>query len=462
MSRPNILFVFTDQQRYSALGCSGNPVVQTPHIDAMAQRGVIGDSCISNHPLCSPYRAILLTGRYGFGNGVLDNEYALFPDQPTVARALGAAGYHTGYIGKMHLGDGPYPADKRHGFDYVATYNHQGDFYGAHYWENEKGPIPFPDWEPTGEADLATRFLHDHAHSHQDSPFCLFVGWQPPHWPYDRFPEQHDRYRPEDVDLPENVPEQMAAFARREIAQYYGNVTALDEQMGRLLATLDELGIAEETLVCFSSDHGDHLSSHGYGKPFDRWMHPSFRASKATPYEESVHVPLVMRGPGIEPGRRTDAMITAVDLMPTLLGFAGVAVPEGTHGQDLSAVVRGERESQTDAAYLMNMGPGWPYRGDWVGMWRGVRTARYTYARWHEDEYGPMLFDREQDPAEMRNLVSVPEYGSVVTEMEQRLQRFMRESGDPFETGPRDPKTGILQIGQSFANERWNTPPANW
>ena len=256
----------------------------------------------------------------------------------------------------------------------------------------------------------------------------------------------------------------MADFARREIADYYGCCTGLDAQMGRLLDALSRLELADDTIVCYSSDHGDHLSSHGYGKPADLWMHPSMRASKATPYDESAHIPFVIRWPGVtRPGSRSPAFMGAIDLVPSLLGACGVPLPDGLQGIDISRVWRGasapddtERTpGANDSVYLMNMGNGWPNRLAWVGRWRGVRTERYTYARWFDHERGPWLFDRREDPLETHNIFGAREARPVVEEMEARLHRWMEATGDPFDYGRRGPR-GFIDVGQRWADpEQW-------
>ena len=457
----NILFVFSDQQRYSALGANGNQVVQTPNLDGMAAEGMVCDNMFSNHPLCSPFRAILLTGRYGWQNGVIDNEYEPFRDIPTLPGVLGSAGYHTGHIGIWHLGVGPYPAEDRYGLDYMGVVDGiGGNYFNQRYFENEQGPTRQDGWCPVVETDFAIRFLEKHKAEREDDPFALFVSWRPPHWAYTQYPDEYGLYDPADVDLPGNVPAQMADFARGEIADYYGCCTGLDAQMGRLLDALDRLGLADDTIVCYSSDHGDHLSSHGYGKPKDSWMHPSMRASKATPYEESAHIPFLVRWPGgTDPGSRSSAFMGAIDIVPSLLGACDVALPDGLQGRDVSGVWRGEAvpddteltPGASDSVFLMNMGNGWPNRPEWVGRWRGVRTERYTYARWFENERRPWLFDRQEDPLEMRNIVDAPEARGAVEEMETRLHRWMEGTRDPFEYGKRGPR-GLIDVGQRWAH----------
>lgn len=458
LTQPNIIFVFSDQQRYDSMGCVGNTVVQTPHLDRLAAGGVCFERAYSSCPICSPYRGQILTGRYSHTNGVADNEYGLFDNQTTLAQALKTAGYATAFVGKWHLGYGPYPQERRRGFDYMAAYNCQHAYYQTSYHENEAGPFDIEGWAPTRETELAMDFIEQHRQEQADKPFGLVLSWGPPHWPYDQYPEELQTYDPASIELPPNVPEQMADFARRETAHYYGNISALDHEMGRLIACLERAGIADDTILCFSSDHGDHLSGHGYGKPFDQWLHHSKRASKATPYEESIHIPFLLRYPAkVAAGQRSPALLNSVDVMPTLLGLAGVDVPSGVQGQDLSPIALGQDGPEPDSVYLQILGPGWPHRGDWVGFWRGLRTPRWTYARWHNNEYGPLLFDNDSDPHQMTDLAGSPEFADAQGQLEQRLRQWIDETNDPFETGERDSATGMLRLGQEFTSEHWNT-----
>lgn len=461
----NLLFVFSDQQRYTALGSSGNKDVKTPNLDALAEQGMVCDNMFSNHPLCSPFRAILLTGQYGWRNGVIDNEYEPFRNIPTLPGELRAAGYHTGHIGIWHLGVGPYSEEDRYGLDYLAAVEGTGgNYYDQRYFENEAGPTLQEGWSPTAETNLAIQFMQNHKAKRGDDPFALFLSWRPPHWPYPQYPDEFSGYNPDEIDLPRNVPRQMAHFARQEIADYYACCTGLDAEMGRLLHALKEMNLEDETIVCYTSDHGDHLSSHGYGKPMDWWMHHSMRASKATPYDESAHVPFLIRWPGSTPaGSRSDAFMGAIDIVPGLLGACGLPIPEELQGRDISPIWRGEpipdETPQTvgskDSVYLMNMAHGWPDRHGWVGRWRGVRTERYTYARWYNNERGPWLFDREIDPTERRNFAGALEARPALEEMEARLHRWMEATGDPFEHGKRGPR-GFLEVGQKWADpEQW-------
>lgn len=456
MKKPNIVYVFADQLRYTGLGCNGNPDIHTPNFDQLAADGMVFDQAFSACPICSPYRAQVLSGRYSHQNGVVCNEYELRRDIPTLPGVLGQAGYHTAYVGKWHLGYGPYPPEKRYGFDYMAAYNINRDAFCGAYHANEEGPFEMRDWHPKMETDLAIDFIREHQGSRPGDPFFLMMSWLPPHWPYETFPEEYNIYDPARLTISPNTPKQLEAWERRETALYYGNVTGLDDQFGRLLRALDEMGLREDTIVCFTSDHGDHLGSHGYGKPSDRWLHHTKRGSKATPFEESIHIPFLMRWPGHVPaGQRTQAIFSSVDVMPTLLGLAGVAPPQGLAGADLSFVPLGGEGEAPGSAYLQILGPGWPHRGPWLGYWRGVRTHQYVYARWYGNEVEPMLYDVQADPYELNNLYGKPEYAQVQARMETLLQEWMAKTSDPFETGERDPETGMLLLGQKFIHEKW-------
>jgi arylsulfatase A-like enzyme len=465
MDRVNILYVFADQLNYGALGCNGNRVVRTPNADRLAREGVVFDRAFSSCPICSPYRAQILTGRYSHANGVIDNEYALYDDQTTIAQILQARGYRTAYVGKWHLGYPPYTAPRRHGFDDLYAYNCTHRYYDVSYWHNEEGPLPMVGFAPQVETQLALDYIRAHQREHPEQPFCLFLSWGPPHWSttgaerdYGEYPPEYDVYDPAQVDLPGNVPRQFEAFERREIADYCAMVSALDDCLGRLLEALDEWGLADETIVCFASDHGDHLGAHGYGKPgaADAWMDHTLQLSKGTPYEEAAHIPFLLRYPARVPGNwRSQTFLNSVDVMPTLLGLVGEDLPEGVQGADLAHAVLGLEGEEPDSVYLQMLGPGWPDRVKSVGLWRAVRTERYTYARWADLGGKRLLLDRQVDPLEMTNWVDDPAYSEVVDQLEGRLQAWMAKTGDPFDTGWRLPQTDMLDLGQTLIAPEW-------
>jgi arylsulfatase A-like enzyme len=463
MTRPNILFVFADQLRYSALACDGNPIAQTPNIDRLAREGIAFDQATSSCPICSPYRGQVLTGRYAHVNGVVDNEYRLFDGQTTIAHVLKREGYRTAFIGKWHLGYPPYSEHNRYGFDDLYAYNATARFYDVSYWHNEEGPFKMVNWAPRVETQLALDYIRAHVQETPDLPFCVFMGWGPPHWSfcetdrdYGYYPQEYNIYDPEKVSVPGNVPRQFREYARKEIADYYGMITALDACMHRILASLDEWDLADNTIVCFTSDHGDHLSAHGYCKPMDYWMHHTLLGSKYSPHEEAVHIPFILRYRNKVAGnRRTDVLFNSVDVLPTLLDLCGIDIPGDVQGKNLSHTVLGTGGEEPESVYLQILGPGWPIRTKTIGLWRAVRTHRYTYARWNDRGGLRVLYDRENDPLEMHNCVDDPQFVPVAEEMEARLLRWIEETGDPFDTGERLPVTEMLDLGQTFTNPKW-------
>lgn len=470
-NRPNILFVFADQLRYDSLACNGNTDVRTPNLDRFASEGCCFDQAFSGHPVCSPYRAQLLTGNYSHVNGVMCNQYRLRDNQVTLAQELGACGYRTAYFGKWHLGFGPYPKRKRAGFDDLFAYNCTHHYFNVKYHHNEEGPFAIEEYAPDGETRLLLNYLDDHRKNSPNKPFCAMLSWGPPHWSsctgigreYGIYPRRFDIYDTEQITLPQNIPHPMRAYARREFADYYAMVTSLDECFGRILAALEEWNLADDTIVCFSSDHGDKIGAHGYGKPIWTWLPPNMREGKGTPYEESIHIPLLLRYPQrIGKGRRSGTFVNTVDVMPTLLGLCGLAPSQKVQGQDLSHAALGTPGPEPDSVFFQNMGTLWPNRPEFIGFWRAVRTRQYTYARWHDQGGKRMLFDRQADPWEMTNQINNPACAAVAGEMEQRLQAWLKRTGDPFDTGRRLPVTQMLDIGQQFANQRdYDTcPPA--
>ena len=463
MKNPNILMIFADQLRYSAVGCNGNPIAQTPNLDRLSREGVVFDNAFSSCPICSPYRAQLLTGNFAHKNGVVCNEYRLFDNQRTLPQILKSEGYRSAYVGKWHLGYPPYSEHRRYGFDDMYAYNCNHNYYQVEYWHNEIGPHRMVDYAPDVETELATDYLKRNAEGPGGIPTCVVLSWGPPHWNnlskprrYGDYPQKFRLYGSGDIELSSNVPIQFRDHARGEIADYYGMVSSLDACMGRILDYLDTSGLAENTIVCFSSDHGDHLSSHGYGTPGDLWMHHSLRGSKATPYEESCHIPFLLRYPGrIPPNSRTPAFMNSTDVMPTLLDLAAVPVPSDVQGAPLSGVALGGESIQQDSAFLQILGPGWPVRDLWLGLWRGVRTADYTYARWKYPTEHTLLVDIRSDPAEMTNVAGSTAYAAAEGEMEDRLRGWLGKTGDSFDTAPRLPVTGMVDFGQAFVSRSW-------
>ncbi|HIE52632.1 MAG TPA: DUF229 domain-containing protein [Armatimonadetes bacterium] len=428
LRRPNILLLFPDQWRRQALGCYGDPVVRTPNLDRLGREGVIFDRCYTTNPVCTPARASLLTGRYPHQTGLIRNNLRLPAQEVTLAECLRQAGYVTGYIGKWHL-DGEAkpgfvpPGERRQGFDYFEGFNRGHWYHNARYFTND-GTLVRPEvFESFYQTDLALRFME----RHRDRPFFLFLAWGPPHMPY-RPPKEFDRFRPEDLQWRSNVPEEMRRDPRtiRELCGYYGLCETLDHEVGRLLKFLEEQGLAENTLVLFTADHGDCHGSHGL-------------RYKGHPVEESLGIPLLLRWPeGIPAGRRSKTLIALIDLMPSLLSLCGLPVPEEVGGCDLSAALQGE-EVAVEALYtegrmqhLRVVPPGrGGVTGARYGAWRAVVTPRYKLA---VDFTGRvrLLTDLQEDPYELHNLADRPEHAALQQDLLALLREWGRKSGDPF------------------------------
>lgn len=416
--RPNILFLMPDQHRYHAMGCAGNPDVKTPNIDKLASQGVLMLNTIANTPVCCPARANILTGQYAHRNGMVANDLRLREGGVSLAREFAAAGYRTGFVGKWHLDGGPRlpgfvpPGERRHGYEFWAANQCSHAHFDNTYFRDTPEPIRLGKFESEGWADLGVEFLE--AARSDKRPFYLTIQWGPPHDPY-KAPEQYRRmYDASKLAMRPNWQAAAKAPGREEIAHYYGMVTSLDDQVGRLMAKLEELGLAEDTVVIYSSDHGDMLGSHG-------------QRLKRKPWEESIRVPGIVRWPGrIKAGTKNDAIFTHVDFAPTMLGFAGLKAPRTMQGLDLSEVIRGRSSKSPESAYLAIHGT---YQGDDTpGAWRGIRTRTHVYARFKDKPW--VLYDIEKDPYELKNLVNSSP--ALVKEMEAKLARRMKATGDSW------------------------------
>jgi arylsulfatase A-like enzyme len=436
--RPNIVIILPDQMRASAMGCDGNTQVKTPNIDRMAAEGIRFHRTYANVPVCCPARAILLTGTYPHVNGMLANDLRLREEQVTLAEILRDAGYRTGFIGKWHLDGGPRdpgfvpPGPRRQGFEFWAAYECHHRHFRPTYFRDTPEPITVEKFEPEASCDFAVEFLRSQP---KGQPFFLTVQMGPPHDPYGAPEEYARQYPPERIVPPENwqpnsevskpsanravgtaFTPYIPAGGREEIAAYYAAVTAVDDQVGRLLRTLDELGFDENTIVLFTSDHGDMLGSHGLRR-------------KRKPYDESARVPGIIRWPvRIPAGQVVETLFSHVDMPPTLLALAGIEVPQDMQGADLSRVALGQTTDGPDAVLLQIFVP---FHPDQVARpWRGIVTADYTYARFEEEPW--LLFDRRHDPAELHNLVGDNEHAELLRELDAKLAALMKNQRDSW------------------------------
>lgn len=425
---PNVLFVLADQWRFSAFSHGSDPVVATPNMDRLAERGARFTRVYATNPVCTPNRSCILTGRYAHQHGMIFNDIMLPPREHTISEVFSAAGYATHYVGKLHI-DGKDipgyvpPGWRRRGFQTFEGFN-RGHWYptGAQYFGND-GKLIKPDvYEPTYETNLAIDFMQ----RNRNRPFYCYLSWGPPHQPY-RPSKEWDIYDPAKLEFRPNVPTEVRdnPKSRRWMAGYYGSCSALDIEMGRLLSFLDESGLAENTLLVFTSDHGDMLGSHGL-------------YYKEKPEEESLHVPLYMCMPGrIRAKQSISTLVSSIDLTPTILSFCGLRPYAGIAGKDLSGVLVG-KEPRVDFVYSQGaMTAGKPRGIDGGYGVMGGKEWRALVSHSHKivetiDGKTVALFNLEKDPYEMKNLAGERSSAALEKDLLARMNSWGKEIHDPF------------------------------
>jgi len=414
-----VLFVFSDQQRASAVGCAyGDKDLMTPNFDVFANEGMQLETAVSSTPVCTSYRAMTMTGLYGYHTGVTTNNcYPDLSQHTHIGRTFGDAGYRCGYIGKWHVGeevrlDAGHPM--RLGFDdewFVGV-------DGRHNNPNRDHAINCRDTEvgvgldrTQAETNRAVDFINN---QDDEDPWCLFLSWYTPHPPLispdlyvKPYLNKELRKHPTTSKL---FHEDEFAVLNDNYAHYYGLISQVDAEFGRLLQALKESDQAENTIVIFTSDHGEMLGSQGL-------------YSKHWPHRESSQVTFLERWPGkIDSDRRLGIPFGTPDIFPTFCGLTGIEIPQGLDGVDCSAAFLGGQPAQESVYLAMQHG-----YIPWPG-WRGLRTERYNYAR---TEHGPwVLFDLQNDPFEENNLVGQNE--SLVAEMDTLLLAAMSNCGDSW------------------------------
>lgn len=435
--RPNLVFVFADQWRAQDTGFSGNPQVRTPFLDRLARHSVSFINAVSGCPVCSPYRASLLTGQYCHTHGIFYNDKPLSADAPSIAKTFASAGYDTGYIGKWHLNghppgipyqesrNAPVPEKRRQGFVFWKARECTHDYNQSYYFDELDRKGTWEGYDSIAQTRMAQLFIRDHSRK-ESRPFLLFLSWGPPHDPYDTAPEEFRKLYSnlEAIRLRPNVPVASASLARKALAGYYAHIAALDRCLGELQQTLRESGMEDNTILVFTSDHGDMLYSQG-------------QTMKQKPWDESIRVPFLLRFPAKLGNRRRvlNTPINTPDIMPTLLGLCGLPIPSSAEGYDYSSILRGGPEPDNQTALLSCMVPfhQWNYRHG-GREYRGLRTTRYTYV---QDLRGPwLLYDNRKDPFQMRNLSQQQEYAGLRQQMERQLQKRLLQIGDGFLPGP--------------------------
>lgn len=423
--RPNIVFVLADQWRASAVGYAGNPDVQTPNIDRLAMESINFENAVSVCPVCTPYRASLMTGRYPTSTGMVLNDIYLPDDEFCMAEMFKSAGYQTAYIGKWHLdghGRGSFiPPERRQGFEYWKAAECDHHYPHSHYYTgNAPEKLYWQGYDTFAQTEDARKYIRTHAGDEQ--PFLLFLSYGTPHFPHHTAPKEfRDLYPPDTITLRPNVPESMKENVRKEASGYYGHCTALDRCIGDLLNTLDESGIAENTLFVFTSDHGEMLGSHGVNAK-----------EKQRPWDESIRVPFLLRYPAVQnrQGNKIETPVNTPDILPTILSLSGIAVPASVEGEDFSNLIMHPDRQRNRAALFMIVTPFAGYSGG--KEFRGIRTANYTYVRSLDGPW--LLYDNRADPYQLNNLTGNPDYTALQRKLDNQLQMQLKNIGDEFMT----------------------------
>jgi arylsulfatase A-like enzyme len=459
MSRPNILYIMSDDHAAHAMSCYGSRINQTPNLDRIANEGMRFDNCFCTNSICGPSRATILTGTYNHVNGMTTLSSKLDNRQLNFAKLLQQDGYQTAVIGKWHLGQGPehWPT----GFDYYNILQGQGPYFNPEMVCNGE-KITYPGYTTDIITDLSLDWLEKRD---PDRPFCLLYQHKAPHRSWE--PDEKHAHMYDDVDIPEPetfnddyanraaaateakmrvesdlndrdlkqpvpeglTPEEEKSWKyQRYIKDYLRVVAAVDDNVGRVLDYLDEQGLADDTIVIYTSDQGFFLGDHG-------WYDKRFM------YEESLRMPFVIRYPHeISPGSINQDIILNVDFAPTFLDYADIDQPESFQGASFRSLLQGSRPDdwQTSLYYRY-----WMHLAHHnVYAHYGVRTLRHKLIYYYADALGQPgaiddtrepeweLFDLEKDPQELNNVYADPEYADVVAELKEELHRLQREVGD--------------------------------
>lgn len=476
--RPNILYIMSDDHAAHAMSCYGSRVNKTPNLDRIAREGMRFENCFCTNSICGPCRAVVLTGKYSHVNGFIDNSSTFDGSQQTVAKLLQAAGYQTAMVGKWHLVSDPT------GFDFWHILLGQGPYYNPPM-KTPQGVVKHTGYTTDIITDVALDFLKNKRD--KSRPFFLMYHHKAPHRHWQPGPKYLGKY--DDVTLPEPVdlfddyrgrgtaagaqemtvarhlnpndlklvpqkgltPDQLAAWNRayeaenkaflaanlqgddlvrwkyqRYMKDYLRCIDSVDENVGRVLDYLDEAGLADDTVVIYTSDQGFYLGDHG-------WFDKRFM------YEQSLRSPLVVRWPGhIRPGTVNKDIVLNLDFAETFLDIAGQPVPPDMQGRSLKPTLEGRTPDDWRKAMYYRY-----YEYPAVHMVHkhyGVRTGRYKLIYFHElDEWE--LFDLEKDPREMKSVYADPAYGEVVKELKAELERLKKlYKDDDSVTGKRGQK----------------------
>ena len=424
-SKPNIIYILTDQWRAQSTGYSGDPnlVGKTPNLDRLAEQSINFTNAFSVTPVCTPYRAALLTGQFPTTTGMFLNDLHLPDSSVTMAEIFKESGYETGYIGKWHLdGMGRYaytPPERRQGFEYWKALECSHNYSNLMYYAGDDPEKKY--WEGYGPyAETKDAISYIQQQSGGENPFLLVLAWGSPHFPYHKYAPEDivGQFSIEDIILRENVPEELAEATKVQAVGYYEHIVALDKCLGQLQKAIDDSGISENTIIVFTSDHGETMGSQGV---------PA--RQKQVPWIESVKVPFLLKYPARYQAGKVEAPINTPDVVPTLLSIAGLPIPPHIEGEDMSKAITDDAVADEKAALIINAVPFAAIKEPY----RGIYTRRYAYFKKLDGPW--LLYDNLEDSLQMNNLANKPGYEQLQTEMEAILQSKLQEIGDEFRPG---------------------------
>ena len=423
--RPNILFILTDDHRYDAFSCKGHPVVKTPNLDRIANEGADFTNTFVTTALCSPSRASFLTGQYAHRHGVVTNHTMWNDDNVTFMELIKKAGYDTAFIGKWHMPGDRLP--RLRGVDEFITFTKEGG-QGVYY----DCPLVINGVETARPGKYITNDLTDLALNFvtrkRENPFCLYLSHKAVHFGYR--PPQHmktlyqgDLHLPPESDtwvtLTNNGIWVGASFPMNDLYRNYLRVvTSVDEQVGRLLARLDEMGELDNTVIIYAGDNGHLFGEHGL---YD----------KRNAYEESMRIPFFIRYPKLirQTGKR-EQMILNIDLAPTLLDIVGAEIPRSMQGRSFVPYLK-SRQMEGRDAFLYEHFPVFPIPIPGI---TAVRTKDYKYVTYQKGTWKDQLFHLKNDPRELKNIIDTDAGKAALPGLKTRLEQLKRETGYRFFT----------------------------
>lgn len=451
--KPNILFILTDDQAEWAMGCSGNPDARTPHLDRLAREGIRLTNCFTPTPVCSPSRVSIIAGRYGSELGITDwihhnneKQLGLDPAAPVWPRLLAQAGYRTGLIGKWHLG----LQDRCHpsvfGYQYFMGFRAGGTTPRDPELEIDGKIQKVPGYVVDLLTDDALKFLRRNS----QTPFALSLHFREPHRLYTPLPESERPYSESlnptipNPDYPDLDLEKVRQYTR----EYLGSVAAIDRNVGRILAELDRLRLAENTLVIFTSDHGYNIGHHGiWHKGNASWILTNRNESQNTSdntdnippnrrpnlFDTSLKVPALIRWPaGIPAGSTISRTITHLDWFPTILAAADISPPQDTllRGQSILPLLTGAGDLDRSDDLYLEYSVHHTMRADM----RGYRTPEWKLKRDFLNPGRDELYHLKTDPHETNNLATSdsPESKAAFNTLSQSIRKNMQTLNDPL------------------------------